>query len=104
MNKNNFDNLHFRNYSPKDENLQKYKQPIPETVKNAEKMMEKMIQQSQKKSNQFNDVDGDLLELIPKKINWDLKRDVEKKLNKLEKRTQRAISEEKVNDDEQNND
>eukprot|EP01156_Anaeramoeba_ignava_P017900 Anaeramoba_ignava/a90285_3.p1 GENE.a90285_3~~a90285_3.p1 ORF type:complete len:101 (-),score=37.90 a90285_3:25-327(-) len=78
MNKNNFDNLHFRNYSPKDENLQKYKQPIPETVKNAEKMMEKMIQQSQKKSNQFNDVDGYLLELIPKKINWDLKRDVEK--------------------------
>jgi coiled-coil domain-containing protein 12 len=27
----------------------------------------------------------------PKKVNWDLKRDVEKKMQKLEKRTQRAI-------------
>jgi len=29
--------------------------------------------------------------LKPKKANWDLKRDVEKKLAKLEKRTQRAM-------------
>jgi len=29
--------------------------------------------------------------LAPKKPNWDLKRDVEKKLEVLEKRTQRAI-------------
>jgi coiled-coil domain-containing protein 12 len=31
--------------------------------------------------------------LAPKKANWDLRRDVEKKLAKLDKRTQRAILE-----------
>jgi coiled-coil domain-containing protein 12 len=31
--------------------------------------------------------------VAPKKANWDLKRDVEKKLEKLERRTQRAILE-----------
>lgn len=31
--------------------------------------------------------------IAPKKVNWDLKRDIAKKLNKLEKRTQRAIVE-----------
>jgi coiled-coil domain-containing protein 12 len=31
--------------------------------------------------------------LAPKKPNWDLKRDVEKKLEKLDRRTQRAIYE-----------
>ena len=31
--------------------------------------------------------------MAPKKPNWDLKRDVEKKLEKLERRTQRAIYE-----------
>jgi len=34
-----------------------------------------------------------LLNVAPKKANWDLKRDVEKKLEKLERRTQRAILE-----------
>ena len=31
--------------------------------------------------------------IAPKKVNWDLKRDIAKKLNKLEKRTQKAIVE-----------
>ena len=34
-----------------------------------------------------------LMNVAPKKANWDLKRDVEKKLDKLERRTQRAILE-----------
>lgn len=34
-----------------------------------------------------------LVNVAPKKANWDLKRDVEKKLAKLERRTQRAILE-----------
>lgn len=32
-----------------------------------------------------------LLNVVPKKANWDLRRDVEKKLAKLERRTQRAL-------------
>lgn len=35
----------------------------------------------------------DLANLAPRKPDWDLKRDVAKKLEKLEKRTQRAIVE-----------
>eukprot|EP00696_Hemimastix_kukwesjijk_P016318 gnl/Hemi2/4708_TR1628_c0_g1_i1.p1 gnl/Hemi2/4708_TR1628_c0_g1~~gnl/Hemi2/4708_TR1628_c0_g1_i1.p1 ORF type:complete len:113 (+),score=39.80 gnl/Hemi2/4708_TR1628_c0_g1_i1:44-340(+) len=34
-----------------------------------------------------------LANLVPKKLNWDLKRDVNKKLEKLNRRTQRAILE-----------
>ena len=34
-----------------------------------------------------------LLSVQPKKANWDLRRDVERKLEKLEKRTQRALAE-----------
>jgi coiled-coil domain-containing protein 12 len=34
----------------------------------------------------------DLVNLAPRKPDWDLKRDVAKKLAKLEKRTQRAIA------------
>lgn len=37
--------------------------------------------------------DVDLLSLAPRKPDWDLKRDVEKKLKRLEKRTARAIAE-----------
>ena len=34
-----------------------------------------------------------LANLAPRKIDWDLKRDIAKKLEKLERRTQRAIAE-----------
>jgi coiled-coil domain-containing protein 12 len=34
-----------------------------------------------------------LVNVAPKKANWDLKRDIEKRLEKLERRTQRAIVE-----------
>lgn len=35
----------------------------------------------------------DLFNLQPKKPNWDLKRDVEKKLERLDRRTQKAVLE-----------
>lgn len=34
-----------------------------------------------------------LVNVAPKKANWDLKRDIQAKLDKLERRTQRAIIE-----------
>jgi coiled-coil domain-containing protein 12 len=37
------------------------------------------------------DTGGAVAALAPKKINWDLKRDIQPKLNKLDRRTQRAI-------------
>ena len=33
----------------------------------------------------------DVLSIAPKKANWDLRRDVQPKLDKLERRTQRAM-------------
>lgn len=33
----------------------------------------------------------DIINVAPKKANWDLRRDVAKKLEKLERRTQRAL-------------
>ena len=35
----------------------------------------------------------DLTSLAPRKVDWDLKRNLQKKMDKLEKRTQRAIAE-----------
>lgn len=37
--------------------------------------------------------DEDELNIAPRKVNWDLKRDIEEKLRKLDRRTQRAIVE-----------
>ncbi|CAO3632158.1 unnamed protein product [Cunninghamella blakesleeana] len=59
--------LKFRSYTPNDENL--------------------------KQHVQIATPNNDLFNLAPKKANWDLRRDVEKKLEKLDKRTQRAIVE-----------
>ncbi|CBN74611.1 conserved unknown protein [Ectocarpus siliculosus] len=50
-----------------------------------------LIQQELKKQKETQD-EGEL-NIAPKKANWDLKRDVEKKLEKLDRRTQRAIVE-----------
>lgn len=45
------------------------------------------------KSIEKTSTEQSVLTLAPKKPNWDLKRDVEKKLEKLEKKTQHAIYE-----------
>ncbi|XP_032513060.2 coiled-coil domain-containing protein 12 [Danaus plexippus] len=79
----------FRSYKPQDENLQKEKlqdaQPaqVEEEVKDlVEAGKEKVVLQ-----------DLDISSLAPRKPDWDLKRDVAKKLEKLERRTQKAIAE-----------
>ncbi|XP_045153636.1 coiled-coil domain-containing protein 12 [Echinops telfairi] len=58
--------LRLRNYVPEDEDLKRRRVPPAKP---------------------------DLANLAPRKPDWDLKRDVAKKLEKLEKRTQRAIAE-----------
>ena len=37
--------------------------------------------------------ESEVLNIVPKKPNWDLKRDVQKKLQKLARRTQRSVAE-----------
>nr|CAG4635218.1 EOG090X0KZ2 [Alona affinis] len=78
----------FRSYKPADEELQKSSLPlaVPETV-------DRQISHDLDKAAEPPNVEEiDLLNLAPRKPDWDLKRDVAKKLAKLEKRTQRAIA------------
>ncbi|XP_015922114.1 coiled-coil domain-containing protein 12 [Parasteatoda tepidariorum] len=79
----------FRNYTPNDEQLRLSQLPKakPESV-------EEEIQnhlEAAKPEPLIEEVD--LASLAPRKPDWDLKRDVAKKLEKLEKRTQKAIAE-----------
>ena len=80
----------FRNYVPQDESLvQNVTEDKPEPVAKKlkledalEKAQEEVRQQSSNASN---------FVATTKKINWDLKRDIEPQLDKLERRTQKAL-------------
>ncbi|XP_018320570.1 coiled-coil domain-containing protein 12-like [Agrilus planipennis] len=79
----------FRSYKPQDEELQKNALPliVPDSV-------EDEIKEQLQSSNAKVVIDElDITSLAPRKPDWDLKRDVAKKLEKLERRTQKAIAE-----------
>ncbi len=90
----------FRNYAPRDPSLALYKEDQSRTdiAKQIEENLKKIAQEEPDwvvfETSTFHLI---LLQnnmnLAPKKINWDLKRDVIKKQEKLEVRTQRAIVE-----------
>ncbi|KAJ0654714.1 putative mRNA splicing factor Cwf18 [Helianthus annuus] len=80
---NNDVNVKFRNYLPHDKQLQEGKLAPPKLPKFEDPVAtEPPVEE--KKEDPF-------LNIAPKKPNWDLRRDVQKKLDKLEKRTQKAI-------------
>uniref|UniRef100_A0A671FB71 Myosin light chain 3 n=1 Tax=Rhinolophus ferrumequinum TaxID=59479 RepID=A0A671FB71_RHIFE len=81
--------LRLRNYIPEDEDLKKRRVPQAKPVAVEEKVKEQL--EAAKPEPVIEEVD--LANLAPRKPDWDLKRDVAKKLEKLEKRTQRAIAE-----------
>ncbi|KAL8570181.1 hypothetical protein ACOMHN_030980 [Nucella lapillus] len=79
----------FRSYRPQAEKLQESVLP---RIKPGDVMEEIQTQlQAGKSEHSVNEVD--LVNLAPRKPDWDLKRDCAKKLERLEKRTQRAIAE-----------
>eukprot|EP00118_Oscarella_pearsei_P017879 m.179969 g.179969 ORF g.179969 m.179969 type:complete len:183 (+) comp39237_c0_seq12:2482-3030(+) len=99
--------LKFRSYKPKDESLQELQlprtkpassqfvvhPPTPtgqdiayDTLFPVASEIEKNVDAAAVDDKEIN-----LLSLAPKKPDWDLKRDVSRKLEKLERRTQRAI-------------
>jgi hypothetical protein len=101
----------FRNYEPRDYNLKKYvkkhsiysfedesssrKVTYYDTIEEAtEQILQQtvipIIEQARAAAQQTGDA---TLHLIPQKINYDLKRDVTKKLELLEKRTMKALAE-----------
>lgn len=79
--------LRFRNYAPRDEKLKPFQLPQPVLPNIVEEIDAKLAQV--RKANAQRDV----LSLAPKKANWDLQRDMAKKLEILEHRTQKAIYE-----------
>ncbi|XP_066921207.1 coiled-coil domain-containing protein 12-like isoform X2 [Clytia hemisphaerica] len=81
--------LKFRNYAPKDEQLKEKKVEKVKPIDAAEGLSEHL-----EKAKDVKDIEEvNIATLAPRKPDWDLKRDVAKKLDKLEKRTQKAIIE-----------
>ncbi len=80
----------FRNYNPNDDALKPGILPKPNLV-NIENEIKEQLENARPEPLIQKDID--LATLAPQKIDWDLKRDAEKKLKILEKRTQHAIIE-----------
>ncbi|KAK2718635.1 coiled-coil domain-containing protein 12-like [Artemia franciscana] len=79
----------FRNYKPISEDL---KHAVGEAAKRGDVEME--VADSLEKAKDLPVVEEiDVTNLAPRKPDWDLKRDVAKKLELLERRTKRAIAE-----------
>ncbi|XP_064203362.1 coiled-coil domain-containing protein 12 [Anguilla rostrata] len=81
--------LKLRNYTPEDEELKERQVPKAKPASVEEKVKDQL--EAANPEPIIEEVD--LANLAPRKPDWDLKRDVAKKLEKLEKRTQRAIAE-----------
>ncbi|XP_063157980.1 coiled-coil domain-containing protein 12 [Candoia aspera] len=81
--------LKLRNYTPEDEELKECVVPKAKPASVEDKVKDQL--EAAKPELVIEEVD--LANLAPRKPDWDLKRDVAKKLEKLEKRTQRAIAE-----------
>lgn len=79
----------FRSYKPEDESL---KANVVGDAQPGDIRAEVKDQLESASSSVVID-ELDITNLAPRKPDWDLKRDVAKKLNKLERRTQRAIAE-----------
>ncbi|KAL6509699.1 hypothetical protein OROGR_023009 [Orobanche gracilis] len=74
--------MKFRNYLPHDKQLQEGKIAPPVLPKFEDPVL--TAPPEDKKEDPF-------LNIAPKKPNWDLRRDVQKRLDKLERRTQKAM-------------
>ncbi|XP_074652683.1 coiled-coil domain-containing protein 12-like [Tubulanus polymorphus] len=79
----------FRSYKPQDQSLKANELPKVKPLEIKDSVKERL--EDSKPTPVVEEVD--LANLAPRKPDWDLKRDIAKKLAKLEKRTQRAIAE-----------
>nr|KAJ3416138.1 Coiled-coil domain-containing protein 12 [Polyrhizophydium stewartii] len=91
--------LRFRNYQPEDAQLQEHVEeaaPIGPTAKDRIDTVEGQVEALKKETfeaERRRNKELDLNNLAPKKPNWDLKRDLDKRLEKLDRRTKRVIAE-----------
>jgi len=79
--------IHFRNYTPLDEDMKKLVREKPQ-VYNIAKEISARLEKVAKEEPDFSTIT-----IAPKKANWDLKRDLERKLERLDSKTQRVIVE-----------
>ncbi len=102
--------LKFRNYQPKDKSLLKLTGKVPDGNDTNTTIAENQPARSNKTTtavepvkeniilkeleNIKKEIGGDdTINIAPKKINWDLKNQVQDKIHKLKRRTQRAVVE-----------
>jgi coiled-coil domain-containing protein 12 len=79
----------FRSYKPVNDSLQEFVQPEPEIGEITDSVAEEL-----KNENEGVVMESlDFTNLAPRKPDWDLKRDIAPKSEKLERRTQKAIAE-----------
>ncbi|XP_075482670.1 uncharacterized protein LOC142522947 [Primulina tabacum] len=76
-------NMKFRNYLPHDKQLQEGKVTPPVLPKFEDPVLAAPPEEEK--------TEDPFLNIAPKKPNWDLRRDVQKRLDKLERRTQKAM-------------
>ena len=81
----------FRNYLPRDGDLTRVPATTAPTMVPAKNGDDDDDEDARPMALKPNVGDVDPAMLVPKKANWDLKRDVERRLGKLEKRTARAM-------------
>ncbi|RIB21605.1 mRNA splicing factor, partial [Gigaspora rosea] len=88
--------LKFRNYTPANEEIKAAAKVHIATPNDLGETLEKHVDRITKEVEETEEAkreeEVDLFNLAPKKPNWDLKRDVEKKLAKLERKTQASIA------------
>lgn len=101
--------ISFRNYAPRDSSMDKSsntddcqddggesslkKRRLEETSTNTTSLAEALAEAQNDIAKGPGASEETVTDMAPKKLNWDLKRDIESKLAKLERRTQRAIVE-----------
>lgn len=78
--------LKFRNYQPRDQSLadnatENKEHEIEATIENTDNLLQKELRMHESEE----------LNILPKSTNWDIKKAFEPKLEKLRRRTQRAI-------------
>ncbi|CEL92884.1 unnamed protein product [Vitrella brassicaformis CCMP3155] len=78
--------IKFRNYIPRMPALRKgcMKRPVVDAI-------EKRIEEEIQEVIEAGQTEDALSRILPKKANWDLKRDVEKRLGQLKRKTDRAV-------------
>lgn len=81
---------HFRNYDPITGQMKRFTsaRDLPDTVeKDISGLQEQTIAEDEKRRQE----DLDLTNIAPKRPNWDLKRDLEKRLKRVERRDKEAV-------------